>query len=87
MDDWRYDDRSCPECSHHPTRYHDCWKAGCLDGFHDLHEEDPIWYPRGTIERCRECWGMSIVAWCPECGCDLSRHAYLQERNTAEAHE
>lgn len=47
----------------HPDDYCDdfgdwieCWSCGG-EGFHELYDEDPLWYDEDDIETCEECAG------------------------------
>ena len=74
MDDYEFDDESCPKCGHYPTHARRCHVIGCEDGYIDLHEyDDPLFFDEGETEMCRECWGTGWERWCPKCGYDLQR--------------
>ena len=74
MDDYEFDDESCPKCGHYPTPARRCHVIGCEDGYIDLHEyDDPLFFDEGETEMCRECWGTGWERWCPSCGYDLQR--------------
>jgi len=80
MDDYEFDDESCPKCGHSPTHARRCHVIGCEDGYIDLHEyDDPIFFDEGETEMCRECWGTGWEHWCPSCGYDL-QEARLTKR-------
>ena len=76
MDDYEFDDESCPKCGHSPTHARRCHVLGCEDGWIDLHEhEDSMYFDPGDQEMCGECWGTGWERWCPKCGFDLQRPA------------
>lgn len=81
MSDARFDDRPCPECGHHPTRWRDCTAPMCENGQVDRSRTDPILYPTvgPHYEPCGRCGGAGRHHWCPECGTDLTHRDDLQE--------
>lgn len=67
--DIEYAEGCCPKCGHEPIYRRDC--TDCDDGYHDLYEEDPLWYNEGDTEECEHCNGYGGHVWCPSCGYDI----------------
>lgn len=86
MDDFYEEDYDevCPKCSQSPICWQRCTALGCDDGCLDMHEyDDPLWYSPGEEEPCDECFGNGIVAWCPNCGADLTLYWSREEQQEA----
>ena len=68
MDDFDYNDESCPSCRHYPTHFGKCDQ--CEGGYIDVSDE--FYEVEGSsFIKCSNCNGQSIQHWCPKCGYDL----------------
>lgn len=61
----------CPSCGCDHTWTRTCWDCNG-DGFHDLYEDDPLWYDQGDTEDCGQCDGTGTLHWCRACGYDFA---------------
>lgn len=59
-------DQVCFICGNY-MEWEDCWN-GCDDGYHNLYDEDPLWYDEDDIEVCTICEGRGGYWVCPNAG-------------------
>lgn len=55
----------CPKCGD-ATDWLRCWKCGG-EGYHELYDEDPLWYDEDDIETCDVCMGHGGWWRCWDC--------------------
>lgn len=56
-DEIEYDSTPCPSCGCDHTWRRECY-ACHGEGYHELYEEDPLWYDKDDTETCGECRGV-----------------------------
>lgn len=70
-DEVQFSNEPCRKCKATPTLIRDCQACGGA-GFHDPHDEDPLWFDEGGLAPCEACRGSGSMHWCRGCGCDLN---------------
>lgn len=65
IDERESDDCSCAKCGGTKLPV-TCWSCGG-EGYHELYEEDPLWYDEDDIESCDICDGEGGYSVCPTC--------------------
>lgn len=80
-DDIEFAEIECPKCGNDMVR-RDC--NSCEDGFHDLYDEDPLYYDEEDFEKCSECDGHGCHVWCQKCGWDYLENRYLNGKSELE---
>lgn len=55
----------CGACGHLKESV-SCWSCGG-EGYHDLYEDDPLWYDEDDIEHCDVCNGKGFYYVCAGC--------------------
>jgi len=70
-DDIEYCSTACPSCGCGHTWTRICYQCNG-ERFHNLHEDDPLWYDLEDTEGCRECACTGTLHWCRECGYDFA---------------
>jgi hypothetical protein len=56
-------DDLCPRCKCCTTYTEECYDCGGL-GYHEMFEEDPLWYDEDDIQTCSTCQGKCYFTFC-----------------------